>query len=855
MTTTTPNTSVNGSLTRQDEAWLEGLIEQIAQAQALQRQGDLAAARQLYERVVAEDEDGVIGISARKALEGMARDPMSVVEETRPSTFTVPVFEAKTPPRRRRLLDWFYNLPIRRKQIVGLFTSEVISVGGLFFFAGVLLVNGGRSQLVQQVRSELTVTDINYNIKINQMGFGFRGQSDNAAIIEAATLHQQGDPLSPALLSQVQQILRNEITARVIEYSTLVGSDQRIIASSNRNRRGQVFDPSGLVSAVLANPEQIRSSEHVSWEELEAEDPPLPEGFVGQDALIRYTATPVRASDGEVVGVLISGDIVNNKLPIVENTQNAFTGGYSAVYGMDPADQSIFWAAGLANQDDGSLVTDPALLDLADSGFLQRVAEQPGEVITERLRVAGTDYTFAAQALTNFAGDPVALLVRGTSEAELNALLLNNLLVGLAVVMVALLADIYLAAILGRSVVTPVKNLQEAARRFAQGDWGSRAEVFAEDEVGDLTRTFNAMADSIVSTEMTVAAEAEQRQSEATLQRQEKERLQQAVVQLLVEIEDARRGDLTVQASVDEWEMGSVADAFNATLRSLRAIVTQVIGVSGQVQTSAQSNEVLMQKLTTEANTQAQVLAQALISVEEMSRSIQDVASTTQEAAGIARQTLAAATVGEQTMDQTVESIDTIRSSTAETTKRVKRLAESSQEISKIVGLISGISEKTNLLAFNASIEAARAGEHGQGFRIVADEVRRLAERVTESAREIEQLVNTIQVETGDVLQQMEESNTHVVKGSQLVGQTKTTLQQLASISQKIDQLLRSISASTVSQAQASQRVTETMQEVAALAQSASAESQEVSGSLHELVQVASSLQASVSQFKVSQEE
>lgn len=234
-----------------------------------------------------------------------------------------------------------------------------------------------------------------------------------------------------------------------------------------------------------------------------------------------------------------------------------------------------------------------------------------------------------------------------------------------------------------------------------------------------------------------------------------------------------------------------------------------------------------------------------------MGQSIQSVATDAGQAAAIARKAVVAAQKGGKTMDQTVGSIQNIRASVAETSKKVKRLAESSQEISKIVSIISGISEKTNLLAFNASIEAARAGEHGQGFRVVADEVRHLAERVTDSTKEIEQLVNTIQQETGEVLQTIEASTTHVVTGTQLVASTKQTLQGLAQISQKIDSLLQSISASTVNQTGASQMVNSTMREVVAIATSNSAESEAVATSLEQLVTVAQELTSSVSRFRV----
>ena len=202
-------------------------------------------------------------------------------------------------------------------------------------------------------------------------------------------------------------------------------------------------------------------------------------------------------------------------------------------------------------------------------------------------------------------------------------------------------------------------------------------------------------------------------------------------------------------------------------------------------------------------------------------------------------------------MDETVNSIYQIRNTVADTSKKAKRLADSSQEISKIVSIISNISEKTNLLAFNASIEAARAGENGQGFRVVADEVRRLAEQVTYSTQEIEQFVMSIQEETSDMMKMMEESTTQVVTGTKLVKNTKETLQKLAQISNEIDFLLQSISESTVNQKLISQKVNEKMQEVAVVTKETADESNSVSESLQELVKVAIEMQQSASRFQV----
>lgn len=840
------------------------LAAKISLASLLEQAGVLSEARKIYQELVEADPAGVFGNTASKAIEAISVsnpetlfETVVLEEEGSSAVPTTPSFSqpSVTPQHTLRTsaapqkaskkspLQWFYNLPIARKQLTVLLASQFISVLGLMGVSTTLIVSGLRTHLVQQAESELAVMQLAYDIKTNQMGFGFRGQAENTAIIEAA----QAEQPSSEQLSRVQSILVNEINNRQIEYATLVGPDLRIIVNANANRQGEVFNPNNLVKKVFEQPSQLNATETVSWEELKRENPPLPSGFGNEDALIRYTVTPVfDPITKEVLAALVSGDIVNYKLPIVAEVNQVVEGGYSAVYQRQPSGEFI-----LATSQEKVDKTKRARVALPNTDLLKLTVNAKGEVVTERVKLGSQTYTMAAKVVPNGTGVPTAVLVRGTPETDLNILLSETLWVQLILSLVILAVVVLLAVLMGRKITGALVKLRESALTFAQGDRSARAEVLALDEVGQLAITFNQMADSVNASANALEEQVRQRQAEAEFHRETNKRLQQEVINLLLEIEGAQRGDLTVRAIVVESEMGSIADAFNATISNLQQIVTQVRAHANQVHLAAFDSKAGVQKLATEASTQASEVAQALKTVEEMGQSIESVAASATEAAAIARLALDAATEGGQTMDQTVGSIENIRNSVAQTTKKAKRLAESSQEISKIVGIISGISEKTNLLAFNASIEAARAGEHGQGFRVVADEVRRLAERVTNFAKEIEQIVNTIQQETAEVLHTMEASTTHVVTGTQLVGKTKQTLTRLAGISQQIDAVLQSISTSTVSQAQASQTVNQTIQEVAAIAASSSSESEVVSESLQQMVDAAQGLQNSVSRFRV----
>jgi twitching motility protein PilJ len=659
-----------------------------------------------------------------------------------------------------------------------------------------------------------------------------------------------------SLQKQIRGILKNEVTSRVIEYATLVGPDKKIIVNANTNRQGQTFDPNGLVNLVLKNQSsrQLKASATVDPKEVEQESPPMLPEFSKQNNLIRYTITPVRdPNTQQILAALVSGDIVNGKEPIVKGTIDAFDGGYSAIYFANPNGQ-LDLATSILGESARTANNSPQFLKnipLPDLSLVKQAQKDPENNVTGRLKIQNQDMTVAVKAIPDAEGKPVAFLVRGTPETNLDTLLKGTFLLQLTVGSLTLIFSALVALVLSRTLTKPLKELQVTAQRLGAGETGIRANIQSEDEVGQLAATFNEMADRVETYTQSIQETAQQRQQEAESQRRQKEELQQGVIRLLLDIEEASKGDLTVKSQVETGAVGSIADAFNATIAGLRRLVEQVLKAASQVNTGAQRNSNSITNLSYKAISQAQSIESATQSVAEMAQSIESVSDTAQNAAAIARQGNEAAQQGQVTMDQTVNSIYKIRGRVAEISKKSKRLAESSQEISKIVSIIAGISEKTNLLAFNASIEAARAGENGQGFRIVADEVRRLAEMVTVSAQEIEQVILRIQEETAEMTKMMEESTSEVVTGTQLVQNTKETLQNLTQISQEIDSLLALISSNTESQRLTSKNITETMQKIANVSKETSERSQVVSESLQDLVNIALELQNSASRFKV----
>jgi methyl-accepting chemotaxis protein PixJ len=330
-----------------------------------------------------------------------------------------------------------------------------------------------------------------------------------------------------------------------------------------------------------------------------------------------------------------------------------------------------------------------------------------------------------------------------------------------------------------------------------------------------------------------------------------KEQIQHEVIQLLTAVRPALNGDLTVRAPVTEDEVGTIADAYNNTLQSLRQIVKQVQTASRTVAQTSQDSATSIAGLANQAQQQFQSLEGALAQIQTMVNATQAVGSSAQQVEVAVQQARSTVRQGDTAMNRTVDGILAIRETVAETSKRLKRLSESSQKVSRVVNLISNFTTQTQLLALNASIEATRAGQYGRGFVVVADEVRSLARQSAEATTEIEQLVQEIQAGTAEVSNAMETGIQQVAQGTNLVTDTRQNLNAIVEATTQISQLVAGITQATHLQTDQFQSVTQTMTEVAAIANKTSADSLEISTSFNELLAMAQNLQASADQFKV----
>jgi methyl-accepting chemotaxis protein len=358
-------------------------------------------------------------------------------------------------------------------------------------------------------------------------------------------------------------------------------------------------------------------------------------------------------------------------------------------------------------------------------------------------------------------------------------------------------------------------------------------------------------AEFIAATER--ASQVARQEADATVaeQRKQQEFFRERARELLNQVEPVTRGDLTVQARVSSDEVGEIAKSYNDIIATLRQTIADVQEASKSVTSKASNSENALNALSQETQQQMQTVAQALQQVQELVIAHQKIGERAKQAeanVSLATQTLQ---LGDEAMDRTVLGMSSIREAVAETAKKVKRLGEASQKISRVVNLINGFATQTNLLAMNASIEAAKAGEEGQGFAVVAEEVRTLAQQSAAATAEIEQVVEEIQRQTNEVVASMESGTEQVVNGTQLVEDSRSQLNQIAEVSMQIHYLIRDISQGVSGQTENSAVVRQTVQQVAQMLNNTSNQTQHVADSFAQLIQMAADLQSSTAQFKV----
>lgn len=346
--------------------------------------------------------------------------------------------------------------------------------------------------------------------------------------------------------------------------------------------------------------------------------------------------------------------------------------------------------------------------------------------------------------------------------------------------------------------------------------------------------------------------DARAREEEAQAQN---ERNQEAIRRLLNEMIDLADGDLTIEATVTEDITGAIADSVNQAVEEMRGLVTTINETSVRVSASAQETRATAMHLSEASDHQREQIVNASDIVRSMSSTMDEMAVKASQSVSVARESLDIAHEGGETVRATIEGMDNIREQIQETSKRIKRLGESSQEIGNIVELIEDIADQTNILALNAAMQAAMAGEAGRGFAVVADEVQRLAERSTNATKQIESLVKTIQADTNEAVISMEASTSEVVAGAERAEAAGEALKKIEGVSRQIADEIEKIAGDASRQSDEAKSINDTMSVIQEITNQTTEGTGQASQSISQLAEMSDELRSTVERFKLPEED
>jgi len=422
-----------------------------------------------------------------------------------------------------------------------------------------------------------------------------------------------------------------------------------------------------------------------------------------------------------------------------------------------------------------------------------------------------------------------------TIKAHIRNLLLYIMIVGVVALTILSTVTLVLSAI----TISPVKDLMRVAEAMGSGDLSKKVTVTTGDELGQLGTTLNQTIERLQGLIQTES---------------DRDKMQHQVMDLLSIVSSAAEGDLTVKAEVTADALGSVADAFNLMLTGLTTLVTQASNVATEIQRSTADILHSSERMKTGAEQQAGLIRNASDAVNAMSSTTQRVAENAEAATQTSLKATQAAVKGGASVAETIKGMQRIRAAVQTTGKKIKGLGERSLEIGAIIEVINEIATQTNLLALNAAIEAARAGEQGKGFAVVADEVRKLAERAARATKDITGLIKGIQVETSEAVTVMEEGTREVEEGTKLADQAGAALREIEQIVKQTAGLVTDITQAASDQVKVTESVVSTMDHISKFTQETTQGVEDTVTTIGKLADLSKRLTDAIGRFKLGKE-
>jgi methyl-accepting chemotaxis protein len=442
-------------------------------------------------------------------------------------------------------------------------------------------------------------------------------------------------------------------------------------------------------------------------------------------------------------------------------------------------------------------------------------------------------------------------------EAERSAKFLTILL--LAVIVGGIIIGYFVATAIIKSLLRPIRRLDRAASQIAAGDVEANVQVQTTDEIGNLGASFNAMAANIrtllneVRTQSHAAEEAA-RQAETARRTavEQQEYLSAKVEEILREMQLFAKGDLTLQLSVAQRDtIGRLFEGFNDTVQTMGTLVGSVVQAVETTATASAQISATSEQLAAALAEQSSQTAQVAAAVEEMTRTITENTRQATIAASEAADASNDAVQGGNVVQATIDGMNSVTEVVMESARTIEALGKSSEQIGEVIQTIEEIADQTNLLALNAAIEAARAGEQGRGFAVVADEVRKLAERTTKATKEIALMIQRIQSETGKAVAAMHSGREQVDSGRRSASSAAEALTRIISHTATVSDSVTQLASASEEQARTSEDITRHMEHIRVVADQAAQSVGDVAKTAESLRLMTEHLRTLTGQFRL----
>ncbi len=423
---------------------------------------------------------------------------------------------------------------------------------------------------------------------------------------------------------------------------------------------------------------------------------------------------------------------------------------------------------------------------------------------------------------------------------------------GLAIIIISVFLGIKGANLL----VNPILRLKTAAQNVAQGNVSVEIEVDRSDELGELSVAFNEMINHIREYNQKLIEEknsVDRKIEEATnLANTKQKYLEAKTAELLEAMDKFSKGDLTLELEVERQdEMGRLYTGFNNAIQNIKELIRRVTesihataSASAQISSSAE-------EMAAGSEEQSKQTNEVSVAIDEMTRTIYDSAKNTSLAAENAKNSGEIAKKGGVVVNKTIDEMNKIAEVVSKASETVQILGSNSEKIGEIISVISDIADQTNLLALNAAIEAARAGEQGRGFAVVADEVRKLAERTTKATKEISSMIKQIQLDTNEAVSSMTKGTSQVEKGKSLAIEAGNVLNEIVKSSEKVTDIIVQVAATSEEMSSTAEEITKRIEGINNITRENTIGIQQIAKASEDLSVLTTKLQELTEEFKI----